>query len=119
MGKNYLKQILTYINKVYDIGKKINTLENKKVKSLVKISTISFIVLLGFMLKIRSFNKLKHWIKRNKFKKVLPKKTLIPDIDPIHRSLSDFDLDGLKVMNNHVIKKTLIIKSLKMELLII
>lgn len=107
MGKNYLKQILTYINKVYDIGKKINTLENKKVKSPVKISTISFIVLLGFMLQIRSFNRLKHWIKRNKFKKVLPKKTLIPDIDPIRRSLSDFDLDGLKVMNNHVIKKTI------------
>ncbi|SHH78187.1 hypothetical protein SAMN02745135_02435, partial [Caloranaerobacter azorensis DSM 13643] len=42
MNKSYLKQLFTYINKVYDIGEKINTLKDKRVKSQVKISTISF-----------------------------------------------------------------------------
>lgn len=57
MGKNCLKQILTYINKVYDVGKNKNS-------SPVKISTISFIILFGFMLPIRSFNKLKRLLKK-------------------------------------------------------
>ncbi len=37
MSKSYLKQILTYINKVYDIGEKINTLKDKR-----KISSKNF-----------------------------------------------------------------------------
>mgnify|MGYP000903928389 FL=1 len=55
MSKSYLKQLLTYINKVYDIGEKINSLKDKRVKSPVKVSTIVFVVLFGFMLQIRSF----------------------------------------------------------------
>ena len=67
MNKSYLKQMLTYINKVYDIGQKINTLKDKRIKSPVKISTIAFVVLFGFMLQIRSFNRLEHWLEKNKF----------------------------------------------------
>jgi len=66
MNKRYLKQLFTYINKinkVYDIGKKINNLKDKRVKSPAKISTIAFIVLFGFMLQIGSFNRLEHWVK--------------------------------------------------------
>ena len=65
--------MLTYINKVYDIGEKINSLKDKRVKFSVKNSTITFIVLFGFMLQIRSFNRLDHWLKKGKLKKVLPK----------------------------------------------
>ena len=43
MNKSYLKQMLTYINKVYHIGEKINTLKDKRVKSPTKISTITFV----------------------------------------------------------------------------
>ncbi|NMA58476.1 transposase [Clostridium cochlearium] len=106
MNKSYLKQLLTYINKVYDIGEKIKTLKDKKVKSPVKISTITFVVLFGFMLQIRSFNRLEHWLKKGKFKKVLPKKTKMLRIDAVRRSLSEFDLDGLKEMHKHIIKTT-------------
>jgi Transposase DDE domain. len=106
MGKNCLKQILTYINKVYDVGEKINSLKNKN-KSLVKISTISFIVLFGFMLQIRSFNRLDRLLKRNKLKKLLPKKTKMPYIDAVRRSLSDFDLYGLKDFHTHIVKTTI------------
>lgn len=106
MGKNCLKQILTYINKVYDVGEKINSFKDKN-SSPVKISTITFIVLLGFMTQIRSFNRLKHRLKRNKFNKLLPKKTKMPCIDAVRRCLSNFDLDGLKNFHNHIVKTTI------------
>lgn len=107
MSKSYLKQLLTYINKVYDIGEKINSLKDKIIKSPVKVSTIAFVVLFGFMLQIRSFNRLEHWIEKNKFKKVLPKNTKMLRIDAVRRCLSDFDLDGLKNINKHIIKTTM------------
>lgn len=104
MNKSYLKQMLTYINRVYDIGEKINTLKDKRVKSLIKIQIISFVVLFGFMLQIGSFNRLEHWLKKGKFKKVMPKNTKMPHVDTIRRCLSDFDLDGLKDMHSHIVK---------------
>lgn len=104
MNKSYLKQMLTYINKVYDIGEKINSLKDKGVKFSIKNSTITFIVLFGFMLQISSFNRLYHWLKKGKLKKVLPKNTKMPWIDTIRRGLSDFDLEGLNDINKHIIK---------------
>lgn len=59
------------------------------------------------MLQIRSFNRLDHWLKRGKFKKVLPKKTKMPRIDAVRRCLKDFDLDGIKNIYNHIIKTTI------------
>lgn len=107
MNKSYLKQMLTYFSKVYHLGEKINTLKDKRVKSPIKISTITFVVLFGFMLQIRSFNRLEHWLKKGKFNKVLPKRTKMPRIDAVRRSLSDFDLDGLKNLHNSIIKTSI------------
>lgn len=106
MNKSYLKQMLTYFSKVYHIGEKINTLEDKRLKSPVNISTITFVVLFGFMLQIRSFNMLNHWLKAGKFKKVLPKRTKMPRIDAVRRCLSDFDLGGLNNIHSGIIKTT-------------
>ena len=107
MSKSYLKQLFIYINKVYDIGKKINTLKDKRLKSEVKISTIAFVTLFGFMLQIRSFNRLEHWLERGKLNKLLPKKTRMPRIDAVRRFLSNFDLDGLKEIHKHTIKTSI------------
>ena len=107
MNKSYLKQMLTYINKVYDIGEKINTLKDKRAKFSIKISTITFIVLFSFMLQIRSFNRLEHCLQKGKFKKVLPKNTKMPRIDTIRRCLSDFDLEGLNDIHKHIVKTTI------------
>lgn len=107
MSKSYLKQLLTYINRVYDIGEKINTLKDKRIKSPVKISTITFCVLFSFMLQIRSFNRLEHWIEKNKFKKVLPKNTKMLRIDAVRRCLDNFDFDGLKNISKDIIKTTI------------
>lgn len=107
MNKSYLKQMLTYFSKVYHLGEKINTLNDKRIKSPVKISTITFIVLFGFMLQIRSLNRLQHWIIKGKFKKVLPKGTKIPRIDAVRRCLSNFDLEGIKDIHADIVKTTI------------
>jgi hypothetical protein len=60
MSIRYLKQLLTYINIVYYIDEKINSMKYKIVKSQVNTSTIIFVVLFGFILQIRSFNRLDH-----------------------------------------------------------
>ena len=104
MNKSYLKQMLTYFSKVYHLGEKINTLKDKRIKSSIKVSTISFITLFGFMLQIKSFNRLEHWLERGKFNKLLPKKTKMPRIDAVRRCLSDFDMEGLNNIHNHIIK---------------
>ncbi|MEG0775827.1 MAG: transposase [Cetobacterium sp.] len=104
MSKSYLKQMLTYFNKVYHLGEKINSLEDKRIKSPVNVATISFVVLFGFMLQIRSFNKLEHWLKVGKLKKVIPPKTKMPRIDAVRRCLKDFDTDGLKNIQEDIIK---------------
>ena len=104
MGESYLKQILTYTNKVYDIGEKINTLKDKRLNPQINTATVSFVVLFGFMLQIRSFNRLEHWVKKNRFKKLLPKGTRIPHIDAIRRTLSQVDLSNVRDMHDHIIK---------------
>lgn len=116
MSKSYLKQLITYINKVYDMDEKINSLKDKRLRSPVKVSTITFVVLFGFMLQIRSFNGLKHWLEKDKLKKVLPKKTKMPRIDSVIQCLNDFDLYGLRDIHNSIIKNTIKIKCSGMEL---
>ncbi|WP_425446528.1 transposase, partial [Dethiothermospora halolimnae] len=64
-------------------------------------------VLFGFMLQIRSFNRLERWIEKGKFKKLFSRKTKIPHIDTIRRSLIDFDISSLSDMHNHIIKKAI------------
>ncbi|MFU0783295.1 MAG: transposase family protein [Thermoanaerobacterium thermosaccharolyticum] len=107
MNKSYLKQMFTYFSKVYHLGEKINTLKDKRVKSSVKISTITFVVLFGFMLQMKSFNRLEHWLKKGKFKKLLPRKTKIPRIDTVRQCLNDFDLEGLKYIHTEIMKTSI------------
>jgi len=59
------------------------------------------------MLQIRIFNKLTHWLKAEKFKKIVPKKTPMPGIDAVRRCLSDFDLQGLKNVHTEIIETTI------------
>lgn len=58
---------------------------------------------------MKSFNRLKLWLKKGKFKKTSPKKTKMPCIDAVRDCLSDFDLDldGLKGVHKHIIETTI------------
>jgi hypothetical protein len=104
MTKSYLKQMLSYFSKVYQLGEKIKRLKDGRLSPQIETSTISFIVLFAFICRLRSFNRLEHWLEKGRFKNLFPKKTRLPHIDAIRRSLSSFDIDSLHDMHDHIIK---------------
>jgi hypothetical protein len=103
MNKCYLKQMLTYFSRVYHLGEKIKGLKDGRLNPQIETSTISFIVLLTFICRLKSFNRLKHWLKKGRFKNLFPKKTRLPHIDAVRRSLSSFDINGLNILHDHII----------------
>jgi len=106
--KNKLKQLFTYINKVYQIGKKINSLEDKRTREpIIKNSTITIIVLLGFMMQVRSFNRIRYNLDRNKYSKIFPKGTRMPKIDAIRDQLEKYDIEGLKEIQKDIVDTTI------------
>ncbi|MFU0823474.1 hypothetical protein [Clostridium sp.] len=90
MNKRYLKQMLTYFSKVYHLGEKIKGLKDGRINPQIETSTISFIVLFTFICRLKSFNRLEHWLEKGRFKNLFPKKTRLPHIDAVRRSLSSF-----------------------------
>lgn len=104
MNKSYLKQMLSYFSRVYHLGEKIKSLKDGRIDPQIKTSTISFIVLFAFICRLRSFNRLEHWLEKGRFKKLFPKKTRLPHIDAVRRSLSNFNIDSLDNMHDHIVK---------------
>ena len=63
------------------------------------------LVLLGFLLRVKSFNELNLMIKNNEFNKLFTRGIKIPKVDTIRDTLKVIDLKGLKQINQHIIKK--------------
>ncbi|MBP2628260.1 MAG: transposase [Firmicutes bacterium] len=87
MSKGYLRKLLQYLSSVYDNGGKIKKLRDKRVNPKIMTSSIDFTFLIGFMLKIRSFNQLDDWLEHNDFRRIVPKRMRLPRIDAIRNSL--------------------------------
>lgn len=104
MSIKYLNQMLNYFSKVYHLREKIKTIKDGRINPQIDMVTISFIVLMGFMLQVPSFNRLEKWIKKNKFKKLLPRKSRMPSIDTVTDSLGKVDLDSLEGFNKDIVK---------------
>jgi hypothetical protein len=104
MSIKYLNQMLNYFSKVYHFREKIKTIKDGRIKPQVDMTTISFIVLMGFMLQVPSFNRLEKWIKKNKFKKLFLRKSRMPSIDTVTDSLDKVDLDSLESFNKDIVK---------------
>lgn len=73
MSIRYLRQLLTNINKVYDIGEKINSIKDKRVKSPVNISTITFVVIFFIVLHKRKLFMM-HWQSQNWLSNIMNQK---------------------------------------------
>ena len=86
MSKGYLKSLLHYLYSVYDLETKIKKLKDKRSNPKITTAAIAFSVILGFMLKIRSFNQLDDYLEYYDFKGLVPKKMRLPRIDAIRDS---------------------------------
>ena len=105
MSKNYLKKFIKYIKKVYHIEDEIKGLTDKRKNPKYTTAEAILPVLLGFLLRIQSFNELKYKLKSNDFREIISKKMKLPQIDTIRQTLKEIDKEGLYKAHSGIIKK--------------
>ena len=65
MTKNYLKKFIKYVKKVYRIEDGLKALTDRRKNLLYTTGEVILPVLLGFIMRIQSFNELKYKIRSN------------------------------------------------------
>ena len=105
MRKNYFAKLVKYIKNVYNIENSLNKLSDGRISPTYKTGQVVMLVLLGFLLRVKSFNELNLMIKNNEFNKLFPRGMKTPKVDAIRDTLKVIDINGLKQTNQHIIKK--------------
>jgi hypothetical protein len=98
MKKNYFEKIVKYAKKVFNIERSLRKLSDGRKNPTFKTNEVVLVVLMGFLLRTRSFNNLNNMIKDDDFKNILPKGAKLPRIDAIRDTLKVIDTDGLREM---------------------
>lgn len=106
MTKKYLKALLKYVSNVYDLGKKINSLKDKRKNTRISTKAVAISLIIGFMLSIRSFNKLDDYLENKDFRKIIPKRMKLPRIGTVRDSLKTFEIDGLIGVHDEILKES-------------
>jgi hypothetical protein len=86
MGKNYFVKLVNYIKNVYDAEEHMRKLSDGRVKPTYSTGMVILPVLLGFLLRIKSFNELNLMIKNNEFSRIIHRRKKVPKIDTIVRA---------------------------------
>ena len=106
MSKNYLKKFIKYVKKVYHIEDGLKVLKDRRKNPLYTTGEVILPVLLGFIMRIQSFNELKYKIRSNDFINIISRKMKLPQIDTIRDTLKVIDNQGLYKMHSKIIKKS-------------
>ena len=61
--------------------------------------------MLGFLVRIKSFNELKYKLKSKDFNSIISRKVKLPQIDTIREILKKIDLSGLEAPTSGIVKK--------------
>jgi len=105
MRKSYLRKLLAYMKKVFKIEDKLSKLRDSRVNPTYGTSEGVLPVLLGFLVRIQSFNELKYKLKSKDFNKFISRKVKLPQIDTIREILKKIDLSGLEALTSSVVNK--------------
>ena len=97
MTKHYLKKFIKYVKESLLYRRRVKSTKRWKKKSLITTGEVILPVLLGFLLRIQSFNELKYKIKSNDFINIISKKMKLPQIDTIRETLKVIDF-GFKIL---------------------
>jgi len=103
LSNGYLRSLIQYLSSVYDIGSKIKKLRDNRTSPKITTSSIAFTLLIGFMLKIRSFNQLDDWLEHNDFRRIVPRKMKLPRIDAIRDSLKVIEIADIVELHHSTI----------------
>ncbi|WP_160690521.1 hypothetical protein [Clostridium sp. C2-6-12] len=105
MRKNYFEKLVKYMKNVYHIENGLNKLTDGRINPTYDTAQVATLVLLVFLLRIKSFNELNLMIKNNEFNKLFLKGTRLPLVDTIRDTLKVIDFKGLKQINEYILKK--------------
>ena len=106
MRKNYFEKLVRYMKNVYHIDRGLNKLSDGRVNSTYSTGQVVLPVLFGFLLRMKSLNELNFMIKNHEFSKLYPRGTKLPQVDTIRDTLKVIDINGLKQINQHIVKKS-------------
>ena len=87
MTRNYLKKFIRYAKKVYCIEEGLKTLRDGRTNPSYTTGEVILPVLLGFFMRIQSFNELKYKIRTGDFINIISRKMKLPQIDTIRDTL--------------------------------
>ena len=107
MRFNYFVKLIKYMKNVYHIDRGINKLKDKRVNPKYKTAQVILPLLLGFMLRIKSMNELKFMLYENEFKNMFSKNMSLPQVDTMRDTLKVIEVDGLKCILIHTVKKSI------------
>jgi hypothetical protein len=105
MRKNYFAKLVRYMKNVYHINCGLNKLSDGRINPTYSTGQVILPVLFGFLLRIKSFNELNLMIKNHEFSKLFPRGTKLPQVDAIRDTLKVMDINGLKQINQDIVKK--------------
>jgi hypothetical protein len=91
MRKSYFEKIVKYMKKVYNIENELKKITDARVKPTYKTDQSLLPVLLGFVVRIISFNELNQMLMNNEFDKVFKRGSNSPKIDAIRDTLKVAD----------------------------
>ena len=107
MRNNYFRKLIKYINDVYNIEQQLKKLTDGRVNPSYQTGRVILPVIVGFLLRVKSFNELNYLLKENEFASILTKGEKFSSIDTIRDTLKVVDLDGLRSINRKIIKKAI------------
>jgi hypothetical protein len=110
MRKNYFAKLVNYMKNVYHIERGLNKLSDGRVNPTYSTGQVILPVLLGFLLRMKSFNELNFMIKNHEFSKLFPRGTKLPQIDAIRDTLKVIDINGLSQINYHLNFRTQVVR---------
>ena len=90
---------------MYHVDRGLNKLSDGRVNPTYSTGQVILPVLLGFLLRIKSFNELNFMIKNNEFSKLVPRGTKLARVDAIRDTLKVIDINGPKQINYNIVKK--------------
>ena len=105
LGMNYFRKLIKYMKDSYNIEHLFSLLKDGRKNPTYKTKHVMLILLIGFLLRIESLNELNNMLKEKEFKHEFPQKTRIPSVDTIRDAAKVIDLDGLKHVNDQIVKK--------------
>ena len=107
MRSNYFAKLLKYMKNVYHIDRGIGKLSDGRKNPKYKAAQVITPLLLAFMLRIKSMNELKLMLYGNEFRNVFSRNIPLPKIDTFRDTLKVIEVDGLKYILVHAVKKSI------------